>query len=122
MVNTHGPGNPNVEISSIEPFISIRNLHKSFNTSGSPINILKGINEKPEYDFIVNTGMYIIKNSVLSLIPEGQVFHITDLIKSLKEKGGKVGVFPISDKSWVDVGQWDEYRRAVKNFELEEII
>jgi lipoprotein-releasing system ATP-binding protein len=44
MVNAHDPGQPEVDSSMAEPFISIRNLHKSFNSSGNRIDILKNIN------------------------------------------------------------------------------
>ena len=44
MVNSHDHGNPKVEVSLADPLIVIRNLHKSFNSSGSRIDILKDIN------------------------------------------------------------------------------
>ena len=31
-------------------------------------------------------------------------------------KGEKVGVYPISDNSWIDVGQWPEYNKALEKF------
>lgn len=78
--------------------------------------ILDEIREKPSYDYFVNTGMYVLDSKVLNLIPNGKIFHMTDLIKKSKELGGKIMVFPISEKSWIDVGQWDEYHRALKRF------
>ncbi len=72
------------------------------------------IKEKPEYDFLVNTGMYILCPEVLKIIPENKFYHITDLIEDVKAKGGKIGVFPVSEKSWVDVGQTDEYKKGLK--------
>tara|TARA_B100001971_G_scaffold207856_1_gene228675 strand:- start:449 stop:565 length:117 start_codon:yes stop_codon:yes gene_type:complete len=36
------------------------------------------------------------------------------LIEDAKNKGKKVGVFPIDDEAWIDVGQWAEYQKAVK--------
>jgi len=71
------------------------------------------INEKPSYDFLINTGLYILNPSVLEYIPENKVFHITHLIETVKKSGKKVGVFPIDDDSWVDVGQWAEYKKAI---------
>ena len=71
------------------------------------------INEKPEYDFLVNTGMYIINPEVLQYIPDNEFFHITHLIEKIKGLGKKVGVFPVSEKSWIDIGRWGEYRKAV---------
>ena len=29
----------------------------------------------------------------------------------------KVGVFPINEKDWIDVGQWEEYRKSIKKLE-----
>ncbi len=73
----------------------------------------KKINEKPYYNFLINSGLYILNPDLIDLIPHNQFFHITDLIKSLKENGKTVGVFPIDDDSWIDIGQWSEYHRAV---------
>ena len=58
--------------------------------------------------------MYILNSEVLKLIPSNKLFHITELMKLIKEDGMKVGVYPVSQKSWIDVGQWDEYNEAVK--------
>jgi dTDP-glucose pyrophosphorylase len=69
--------------------------------------------EKPEYDILASTGMYIINRKVLSYIPTGAVFHVTDLIAAVKKNGGKVGVFPISSESWMDTGEWSEYKKTV---------
>jgi len=76
---------------------------------------LGNIEEKPEYDFLVNTGMYVINKSALDLIPPDQFFNITDLVCSIKDNGGQVGVFPIDEKSWIDVGQWEEYHKALRH-------
>jgi len=74
---------------------------------------LKIIKEKPEYNFLVNTGMYILNPDILKYIPENKSFDMTDLIKCLKEKKKKIGVFPVSEKSWIDIGQWEEYKKAI---------
>ena len=75
---------------------------------------LQNINEKPEYDFLVNTGLYVLNPDVLNFIPKGKSYHITQLIKDVKEDGKRVGVYPIDDDSWIDVGQWSEYQNAVE--------
>lgn len=72
------------------------------------------INEKPEYDFLVNTGMYILEPDLLEFIPHNEYYDMTDLIKICQKNGKKIGVYPISEKSWLDVGQWEEYNRAVQ--------
>ncbi len=75
---------------------------------------LNRIIEKPHYDLLVNTGMYVLCAETLKLIPENQIFHATDLITSVLDCGGKVGVYPISENAWLDTGKWSEYRRTVQ--------
>ena len=77
---------------------------------------LNKIDEKPEYDFLVNTGMYVLEPEVLKLIPRDKMFHMTDLIASCRAKGWKVGVYPISEKSWLDMGQWEDLKETLKRF------
>ncbi len=80
--------------------------------------LLKNISEKPEFNFLVNTGMYVFEPRLLSIIPENTYFDATDLIHYLQEHDYRIGVFPVSDHSWVDVGQWEEYKKAIKKFEV----
>lgn len=75
---------------------------------------LSHINEKPSYELLINTGLYVINPDLLGLIPEKKFYHITHLIEKAKDIGMKVGVFPIDEDSWIDVGQWAEYRKAVE--------
>ena len=75
---------------------------------------LKQINEKPEFDFLTNTGLYVLNPDVLHLIPADKLYHITHLIKDAKKSGKRVGVYPIDDDAWIDIGQWAEYQKAVE--------
>lgn len=75
---------------------------------------LTRINEKPEYDYLVNIGMYVINPDAIKLIPKDEYFDMTDFIEIIKKNGGKVGVYPISENSWIDTGNWSEYKKAVE--------
>ena len=77
---------------------------------------LSHINEKPKYDFLINTGLYVLNPDVLNFIPNDKFYHITHLIEDLKNSGKKVGVFPVDDDDWVDIGQWAEYKKAIDKF------
>lgn len=77
---------------------------------------LKGLREKPEYDLLVNTGLYIVEPEILNLIPKNKPYHITDLINNSRRKGKKVGVYPVSEKSWLDMGQWDAFKDMLKHY------
>lgn len=69
--------------------------------------------EKPELTFKINSGMYILEPHLLNEIPGNQIFHITDLIELVKARDGNIGVFPVSEKSWKDIGSWDEYKNYI---------
>ena len=77
---------------------------------------LSHIDEKPSYNFLINTGLYILNPEVLKLVPKNKFFHITHLIENAKNKGLKIGVYPIDDSLWIDIGQWTEYKNVVNNF------
>lgn len=76
--------------------------------------ILTGLTEKPNLTFKINTGMYILEPHLISEIPSDRLYHITYLIEKLINEGRKVGVFPISEGSWTDIGNWDEYMKYIK--------
>ena len=67
--------------------------------------------EKPELTFKINSGMYILEPHLLEEIPGNELFHITQLIDKVLERKGNVGVFPVSDKSWKDIGSWEELKQ-----------
>lgn len=79
---------------------------------------LLSVREKPEYDFLVNTGMYIIEPEVLKLIPDQSFMHMTELIGKCLKKGVKTGVYPISEKSWADAGQWEQLQETLDQMGL----
>lgn len=74
------------------------------------------LKEKPELTFKINSGMYILEPHLLDEIPDNHFFHITQLIEKVKTRNGNVGVFPVSEKSWKDIGNWEEYSRRIFNY------
>lgn len=75
--------------------------------------LLESIEEKPNLTFKINTGLYILEPSILDEIPD-DFFHITHLMEKLKQENRRVGVYPISQNDWIDMGDWDEYLKLVK--------
>ncbi len=70
-----------------------------------------GTTEKPQYDYLVNTGFYILEPETLKDVPENTFFHITDLINKYIEEGKRVGTYPITENSWLDMGEFKEMER-----------
>lgn len=75
--------------------------------------ILESIEEKPTLSFKINTGLYILEPSLIDEIPD-EFYHITHLMEKLKSEGRRVGVYPISQNDWKDMGEWSEYLRMIK--------
>ncbi len=67
------------------------------------------LREKPELTFQINSGMYILEPHLLNKIPENRFFHITDLIEQVRNRDGRIGVFPVSEGSWKDIGTWQQF-------------
>jgi dTDP-glucose pyrophosphorylase len=72
---------------------------------------LISLTEKPELIFKINSGMYILEPHLLNEIPDKQVFDITQLIEKIKCREGRIGVFPVSENSWKDIGDWNLFLR-----------
>lgn len=67
--------------------------------------------EKPSFSKLVNTGVYIIEPEVLELFSDEEFIHLPDIAIRCISSGGKVGVFPVSNKAWLDMGQFEEMKK-----------
>ncbi len=75
--------------------------------------------EKPSKRYLVNTGLYIVNPKILNLINKNKYLDFNELINKAKKKKYKIGLFPIEDSAWSDVGQWSELKKiSVGNNEL----
>ena len=72
---------------------------------------IKGLIEKPKYNYYANAGIYLIKKRALAEIPEDTFFHATHLVEKLIAQGKKVIRYPLNG-TWIDIGTPQEYERA----------
>jgi len=72
---------------------------------------IKGLIEKPKYNYYANAGIYLIKRRALSEIPHDTMFHSTDLIEKLIAEGKTVIRYPLNG-TWIDIGTPQEYQKA----------
>lgn len=73
--------------------------------------VVTAFEEKPKLSYFVNTGMYIVDGEMLEKIPEDTFFHMTHLAEKLMNEGLQVGMYPISEESFLDMGEFEEMRR-----------
>ena len=80
--------------------------------------VLKSMEEKPKLSYFINTGMYIINPEIIDLIPNDTVFHMTHLVEKVMKLGGKVGTYPVSEDSFLDMGEFDEMKRMEEKLHI----
>jgi dTDP-glucose pyrophosphorylase len=74
-------------------------------------NCLVELKEKPTERMLINAGIYVLSPAVLALINAGEELPITDLFGRCLSKGLPVGAHVVHD-DWIDVGQFNDLRRA----------
>lgn len=72
---------------------------------------VKGIVEKPTYNYYANAGIYMLRREVLDTIPENEFYNATDLIEALVHSDRKVIRYPLKG-TWIDIGSLSEYQKA----------
>jgi NDP-sugar pyrophosphorylase family protein len=73
--------------------------------------LIKSIEEKPVYNFFVNSGIYCLAPVCVDFIPNNEFFDMTSLLKQIKKNGMKVCAFPIVEY-WLDVGRHSDFEKA----------
>lgn len=79
---------------------------------------LLSMEEKPRLSYFINTGMYVINPDTIDLIPGDIMFHMTHLVEKVMEQGGKVGTYPISEDSFLDMGEFSEMKRMEQKLNI----
>ncbi len=69
---------------------------------------IESMREKPALSLFTNTGCYIVEPEVIENMEENTFVGFPDIVEKYKNMGKKVGVYPISENSWLDMGQMDE--------------
>ncbi len=66
--------------------------------------------EKPELKYSANTGFYIISKNCLKILKKKEYLDFNDFLLKCKKHNKNIGIFKIKEKSWIDVGQMQEYK------------
>ncbi|MBQ3131211.1 MAG: NTP transferase domain-containing protein, partial [Clostridia bacterium] len=63
--------------------------------------------EKPQLSYLVNTGCYIVEPEVIDTLVPDEPIGFPTVIERIKQSGKKVGIYPVSQEAWLDMGQFD---------------
>jgi len=72
---------------------------------------VRGLVEKPTYNYLANAGVYMLRRSVVDRIPKGEYLDAPVLMEQVIAEGGMVSHFPVNG-TWIDIGSPDDYRFA----------
>lgn len=72
---------------------------------------LSKIVEKPSYEFLINTGIYVFDPKVFSLVKKGVYLDMPQLLRTLVEAEFDVRAF-VAYEQWLDVGSAEDMQRA----------
>ena len=75
----------------------------------------KILQKKPEKNYLANTGFYVVNPKVFNLIKSNENISFVDLINKALAKRMKIEFFPISNDSWVDLGQSIDFIRKIND-------
>ncbi|MEG1895239.1 MAG: sugar phosphate nucleotidyltransferase [Oscillospiraceae bacterium] len=78
---------------------------------------IDNITEKPTMNFLTNTGFYVVDKRVIEDLQENKVISFPEIIDFYRAKGEKVGVYPVSENSWMDMGQLEELEAMRRRLE-----
>lgn len=79
---------------------------------------LLSMEEKPKLSYFINTGMYVMDPKMIEKIPNDTMFHMPQLVDAVMKDGGKVGAYPISEDSFLDMGEFNEMRRMEEKLHI----
>ena len=99
--------------------VALKNITVPYGVVNSGENgELLSMEEKPTLSYFINTGMYIINPETIDLIPDATMFHMTHLVEKVMKQGGKVGTYPISEDSFLDMGEFEEMKRMEQKLNI----
>lgn len=79
--------------------------------------IVKAVQEKPQISLFTNTGCYFVESEVIENLNYNEAVDFPQIIEKYIEMGQRVGVFPIGEEAWLDMGQMDELEKMKRKLE-----
>ncbi len=78
---------------------------------------LSCIREKPRMNYLTNTGLYVVEPHVVERMEDGKKQGFPDVIEACSQRGEAVGVYPVAEESWMDMGQMEELEAMRRRLE-----
>ncbi|GGM81392.1 hypothetical protein GCM10010967_11530 [Dyadobacter beijingensis] len=73
---------------------------------------IRRFDEKPEYEWMVNAGVYLFNQNILNLMPKGIAYEGWQLVQAALQAGQHVVGVPHTSGYWIDIGSMETLRKA----------
>lgn len=73
--------------------------------------VIESMQEKPQMSFFTNTGCYFVESEVIEGLTYNEPIDFPTIIEKYLGKEKKVGIYPIGEEAWLDMGQFDELEK-----------
>lgn len=89
---------------------------KNFTIPYGVVNIdengsVRSMQEKPNMSFFTNTGCYFVEPEVIEKLSYNEPIDFPDVIENYIKNGKQIGIYPISEEAWLDMGQLNELEK-----------
>ena len=74
-------------------------------------NRVRKIIEKPNQNFDINAGIYVISKNSLKYLNANTYIDMDEFIQNILNKNKKVGSYPLHEY-WLDIGKVDDFKKA----------
>jgi dTDP-glucose pyrophosphorylase len=118
----------NGDIITTQNFNNIKKFHNKKNATATmcvkdhtitnPYGVIKTqdykiikFEEKPEYNSLINAGIYLLNPEVLEIIPKNRYYDMPELFESLMNSKKEIVAYELKSY-WIDIGHASDYERA----------
>jgi NDP-mannose synthase len=83
-------------------------------------NYFKAWTEKPSFEYLISTGIYLFEPETLKVLPRAGFFNVPDFIQRLRNENYAVLGY-IHSGYWLDIGRPADYEKACLDYEDKKI-
>lgn len=70
-----------------------------------------GVTEKPEFSYLINTGVYIVNQRVIEELPDKLEIDFPNIIEKYRASGERIGCYIVNESAYMDMGQIEELEK-----------
>lgn len=82
-------------------------------------NNYQKVTEKPTFQYLINTGVYIVNARVIEELADNTPVGFPDIIEKYREMGEKIGCYIVNESAYMDMGQFEELEKMKERLNVQ---